>query len=314
MNNKFLLLGLLCLLACQRNANKQIDMASKSEEFAEVVNASLDSVEIPILASVSGMTLVDSTLYLTANGSPYAIYSVDASTMQCVDSLFAIGEGTGEYMRAQFTRMGDGRYFITDNNRMRWHLAGRDTIYESGNLTRDVVNDLKEVDFPVMGYVDLKPDGIWLRLRDFRSGENVDSLSVPNYTARGESVNDGFVWDVDSSTGDFVLAFIDHNRLITGKMSSESIDEVKAFEGTSAEGKMYYTDVRIANGKIYALSQKDVDIESISGNSAVEIYNLDGNPVKRIELPAIAQFMCVGSDGAHIILSSATSDILYVLK
>lgn len=311
---KFAAVAALGLCACQHNIERHIDTVPKSEEFAEVVSARLDSVEIPILASVGGISLYDSVLNLTANNAPYAIYLLDASTMQCIDSLFAIGEGPGEYTHTQFTRIGDRRFFITDNNRMRWHLASRDTIYESGDLTREVVNDLKEVDFPVMGYVDLKPDGIWLRLRDFRSGENVDSLSVPNYTTRGESVNDGFVWDIDSSTGDFVLAFIDHNRLITGKMSSESIDEVKAFEGTSAEGKMYYTDVRIANGKIYALSQKDVDIESISGNSAVEIYNLDGNPVKRIDLPAIAQFMCVGSDGAHIILSSATSDIIYILK
>lgn len=314
MNNKFLLLGLLCLLACQHNANKQIDMVPKSEEFAEVMTADFGSIEVPVLASVSGMTLVDGTLYLTANGSPYATYSVDASTMQCIDSLFRIGEGPGEYLRAQFTRMGDGRFFITDNNRMRWLLASRDTIFESGNLTRDVVNDLKEVDFPVMGYVDLKPDGMWLRLRDFRSGENLDSLYVPNYTAREESLNDSFVWDIDSTTGDFVLAFIDHNRLITGKISSAGINDVRAFEGTSAEGKMYYTDARIVNGKIYVLSQKDVDIESVSGNSAVEIYSLNGNPLKRINLPSIAQFMCVGTDGTHIILSSATSDILYVLK
>ena len=75
---------------------------------------------------------------------------------------------------------------------------------------------------------------------------------------------------------------------------------------------MYYTDV-LCKKNVYLLSQRDVKISDMSGTSSIEVYDYDGNPIKKIVLDIIASNMLYDEVQRKVILRTPMDNDLHVL-
>lgn len=300
------------LLAASCSANKVPAQYAKSDDFPTQSEATVDTIEIPLIARVVQILSADSIIRIQTEGTPMWVYGLKSEDLSVSDSIFPKGGGPDEYMHAAIAPLSDtDEYLIIDNGKMTWSRAGKNGVSESGPTGHFAVNGLHDVGFPRAGYVDMRPDRLCLRIRDMRAGAETDSLVIPNINAGGESVNDTFVWDYDNDTQRLVLAFTDQNKLLTGRLTETGFSDISIYSGESLPNHIYYTDVKIDGDRLIALSQADVDLETVEGNSAIETYSFDGQPESRITLPIIAQAMAIDRQTSRLIFISATDDNLY---
>lgn len=304
------ILGILLAASC--SADKESAQYVKSDDFPTQSEATVDTLEITLIARVVQILSADSIIRIQTEGTPMWVYGLKSDDLSVSDSIFPKGGGPGEYMHVAITPLsGTDEYLIIDNGRQTWSRAGKDGVRESGPTGHFAVNGLRDVGFPRAGYVDMRPDGLCLRIRDMREGNETDSLVIPNINAGGESVNDTFVWDYDNDTRRIALAFTDQNKLLTARLTETGFSDISTYSGESLPNHIYYTDVKIDGDRLIALSQADVDLETVEGNSAIEIYSFDGQPESRTSLPIIAQSMAIDRLAPRLIFISATDDNLY---
>lgn len=304
------ILGILLAASC--SADKESAQYVKSDDFPTQSEATVDTLEIPLIARVVQILPADSIIRIQTEGTPMWVYGLKSDDLSVADSIFPKGGGPGEYTHAAIAPLSDtDEYLIIDNGRQTWSRAGKDGVRESGPTGHFAVNGLRDVGFPRAGYVDMRPDGLCLRIRDMREGTETDSLVIPNINAGGESVNDTFVWDYDKDTQRIVLAFTDQNKLLTARLTVAGFSDMITYSGESLPNHIYYTDVKIDGDRLIALSQADVDLEAVEGSSAIEIYSFDGQPESRTNLPIIAQSMAIDRQAPRLIFISATDDNLY---
>lgn len=305
------MLGLAACIACNRTDEKNYAQLTKTDEFPTQTSAQVDTFGIDLIAGVSQLMMSDNSIWMQADGAPMWLYSLNPDNLTVVDSLFKKGQGPGEYIFATITPAGKDEFLIVDNGKMAWSTANRNNVIESGSTGRFIVSAPRVVSFPAVGFVDFRADGLRLRLRDFNTGAEIDSLSIPNRTVDGESVPDNFVWDYDPQSQRFALAFTSRNELLTGNLTDKGFDNIKVYSGESEDGHFYYTDIHIDGNKLIALNQRNVDLQTHDGFSAIEIYSLDCEPEKLINLPVIAQTILPDLNRSRILMTSATDDVFY---
>ncbi len=75
----------------------------------------------------------------------------------------------------------------------------------------------------------------------------------------------------------------------------------------------YYTDVVCGKKYFYLLSQGDVETSGLSGTSSIEVYDYEGNPMKKINLDIIASHMVYDKINKRVIFSPSMDNDLHVL-
>lgn len=299
-------------IACSPAGTKQFTQSAKSSDFSAVTETEVDTFEIPLIARVTQILSADSTLKIQTEGTSMWVYSLNPENHSVADSLIPKGEGPGEYMNVAITPInGTDELLVVDNRMMKWYRVAGNVVKESGNTGHFIVSNPQDVGYPLMGYVDFRSDGLRLRIKDLHTGEDTDSLLIPNRNVQGESVVDNFVWDYDAATGRFVLAFTDQNKLLTGRITGGKLEDIKVLAGESMPNKIYYTDVKIDGDKLLALTQEDVNLDTYEGQSWIEVYDFEGNPIRKIKLPVLAQTMAIDQNRSTVFLVSATDDNLY---
>lgn len=308
----------ICLticIACSPSGHKQYIQYEKSSDFSEVVEIAVDTLEIPLIARVSQILSADSIIKIQTEGTPMWVYTLNLENLSVTDSIFPKGAGPGEYMNVAISPINDtNELLIVDNRQMKWYRIAKNVVMESGNTGHFIVSDIHDVGFPIVGYVDFRSDGLRLKIRDLHIGVDTDSLVIPNINLHGESIVDNFVWNYDKATGRFALAFTDQNKLLIGRITSGKLDDIKVLVGNSMSNHIYYTDVKIDEDKLWALTQNDVNLDTYDGHSSIEIYDFDGNPIKKIKLPVIAQTTAIDQIKSIVFLVSATDDNLYSFR
>ena len=94
-------------------------------------------------------------------------------------------------------------------------------------------------------------------------------------------------------------------------MGRESLP-ISVYNEAVLPNRIHYTDIKVASDRILALSQKNVDIDSMTGYSEIEVFDLKCNPICLLRLPSI--YMNFDYDEATdlIALQSAINDTLYL--
>ena len=83
----------------------------------------------------------------------------------------------------------------------------------------------------------------------------------------------------------FMIASLSDGRHVIPELAVKGDGEERMKDGG------YYTDVVCGKKCFYILSQGDVETSGLSGTSSIEVYDYEGNPMKKINLDIIASHM-----------------------
>lgn len=78
----------------------------------------------------------------------------------------------------------------------------------------------------------------------------------------------------------------------------------------------YYVDVVCGKDYFYLLSAKNVKFsqDGPSGNSEIEIYDYNGNPVAHLQLDFISMKMVVDEDRDRLLLTSPMDEDIHIVQ
>ena len=83
-------------------------------------------------------------------------------------------------------------------------------------------------------------------------------------------------------SGWFYIASLSDGRHVIPELAVKGDGEERMKDGG------YYTDVVCGKKCFYILSQGDVETSGLSGASSIEVYDYEGNPMKKINLDIIS--------------------------
>lgn len=105
----------------------------------------------------------------------------------------------------------------------------------------------------------------------------------------------------------FMIASLSDGRHVIPKLAVKGDGEERMKDGG------YYTDVVCGKKCFYILSQGDVETSGLSGTSSIEVYDYEGNPMKKINLDIIASHMVYDEINKRVIFSPSMDNDLHVL-
>ena len=105
----------------------------------------------------------------------------------------------------------------------------------------------------------------------------------------------------------FMIASLSDGRHVIPELAVKGDGEERMKDGG------YYTDVVCGKKCFYLLSQGDVETSGLSGTSSIEVYDYEGNPMKKINLDIIASHMVYDKINKRVIFSPSMDNDLHVL-
>ena len=307
----FLLLTML-LASCNNSSKPSVSYNSKSEtlETRDVVVDSLPWDEV-----VEGWVLMGNKI-ICKTPNRDNIYSVyDADSISKLYSFGKEGHGSLEWVAPHLFVQNDSVALVFDNGTKSISIVKNDVISVNNRTPiKDAVNDLKTVNYPIVGYVSLTPDRQELKIVNIENDSIVDRVAFEDKEGKGNSSLFDFAWNVHSNkivlahlhSNTFVIYTVDENGRIA---QTDYFGEKEKF----SEESFYYTDVQCGDD-IYLLSQKNIDVENMSGNSEIEVYDYEGKGKYKIVLNFIADKMLLNANNKRLLLTSASDEQLHFVN
>lgn len=198
-----------------------------------------------------------------------------------------------------------GKSYVIDNGtRKMFTLVNYNITSQKDSPVKGLLNGERAYK-NLLCYQDMSPDKISLRIKDFGTGADCDSIVFEDPTHQGMSSKDDFVYDIRD--GKLVLGKVSKDYIKICNISDNGKLELLCnINGTTKDKTTYYTSVAIANDKVCMLSQRNYE----KGYSSIEVYDFDGNAVKNINLGFKASKIIFNpSDNSLIILESKCENI-----
>lgn len=287
---------------------------ARSDNFGNIINVTyLDSIELPLVAPIKSISLRDSILLLEVDQSNWFVYSYNLKKNYLADSVAKRGQGPGEFISATASTIGEDSTLVVDNARMSWTLFHKVEEISSGRTRENAMNTIREISFPIISYIEYRPECSKLVLFDLSQNNASDSIVVPNIMCNGTEINSDFAQDYNRNNNTIALAFYDENKIMIGSIEDNKFNNISVCNGESLPNRICYTDIKVASNRIFALSQKNVNTDLMTGYSEIEVFDLNCNPLFLLRLPIICMELEYDEANDFIILQSAVNDMLYTM-
>lgn len=305
----------LFLYGC--NGLKETKYASLNTSFKDIEKITPVRVGVDYIIDIDNFSVEDSVLILyNMTASPF-FKVVDTKTMKHLYSFGEKGNSGNEFISPHLIANGEGFFHILDNSKKMYYKMSGDQIAEKRKMSNfDLVNDSKFIRYPYIGYVVLEKDSVVWKIQNIDNGEITCRKSFHDERSKEKVYLNDICWD--TYKGKAVIAGMHKEQLIicelnekSGTITTEKIftNEDAAFDGDAT----YYSDV-VCDDFIYLLSMRNIDVNG-EGESEIEVYDYNCNPVKKIKLGISARNMALDKANGQLILFSPDDDeSLYLIK
>ena len=306
----FLIIFVLC--SCRKGVN------TVKHEFNELNFSKIDTVSVQKIDSIQDIeywTLLDGELICKIPSSEMIYTVFDNKTLSKKSVFGKKGRGKNEWISPHIVAKNTDGILVFDNgNKNLYSVKGHNVEKIKIIDIKDAINDVKTINYPIIGYVSVTPNIQCLNLINLEDYNLVDSISFIDSSNKGNSSLYDFVWN--GYEDKIVIAHQHSDKFIIYKIDEKyTVIETSiydTYENFSAE-RITYSD--IACGKyIYILSQKNVNINDATGFSEVEIYDYNGNCIRKLVMNIIADKMLLDENNNRLFLTSIEDNSLNILN
>lgn len=308
---------LLCIAAfcsCSKNGKNEKHLTNRLD-FSEIDTVAVQCVDSSVCAD--SWIMLDGEIVCKTE-SPEALYTVlDSSAFSKKYVFGKKGHGKNEWVAPHILAKTEQGLLVLDNGDKKLYSVKDAEIQSVKKCSlRDAVNDAKEIEYPVIGYVSTTPDAQYLKLTNVENDNAIDSISFVDTSNKGNASLYDFVWNSNHANR-IVIAHQHSERYIVYETDSEHrIVESRTFDtkdDSFSPDRITYSDIACGN-YIYLLSQKNVNVEDATGFSEIEIYDYDGVCIKKLVLNIIADKMLLDEANHRLLLTSIEDASINVVK
>lgn len=292
-----LLLGCIILSGCTHDTTTTSEFPI--EEIGNTEPTATRIVHESLAFSITDMFVMDSMVVCkTGKESPvYICY--DVIDGEKVKNLGTIGRAQNEWIKPQMVARFDNGYDIFDNGKAMILSYNNDTLISRKKYQEMVaVNRPRIINEKYSGYSYIQPNKTALVVYNANTYERVDEYAFEDEQQGGNSINWDFSWSGERKN--IVIAHLYKKEFYVLELNDNGrLSQCKKFVGEytfNPQKHVYYSDVNISNGFIYLLNQQNVNLENIDGYSEIDIFDINGKCIKKLQLDTIAQRMCVADD------------------
>ncbi|MDE5687241.1 MAG: hypothetical protein K2I18_01280 [Paramuribaculum sp.] len=314
---RHILPSLLVLLCSCGGRNSEIIQSAKSDDFPVTVDVPDTQIELPSIINIEEWTIDDGRLLCRTKDADKVFYTFNLETFATTDSFGNIGQGPGEYVTPRLIYSPEARTIVAD-------LAKDVFITLDDSVQRKITNAVKgrnlnrpvDLKFPVLGFTELtRDDRKWL-IANIETGELIDSIMLTH-----DGIPKDVPVDIKVSAKDnkvvLVSQFVDEIR-IAELSEGEKIKLLRLFKGSAAPTAMQpcYVDVTCGKDRFYAVSLKNMSFSEngeMSGNSVIEVYDYDGNPIAKLTPEFIPRKILIDERRNRLICLSVDDDNIHLI-
>lgn len=269
---------LLLLVSCEQN--KKINIISSDFKNCQIVD--LDTAfSIETEDEIRTFSFVNKELCVENNQKDpvYSFYKING---QRIGHLGHFGHGKNEFVLPNiFTGINDS-LMVIDGVLQRLYSVYDKKICSSRRMNVEGMNNVKKIKWPYVGYYCFERNKITWKIYNIENSQIVDTICFVGEKPYLEE----FKWDI-SSKGKIVFAYKYYHKFMICDLSADTklVNKNIYYEPNQKpqDSKCYYTDIACNSDYFILLSLEDVDAQNIgNAKSKIEIYDYDGNPLKKI--------------------------------
>lgn len=322
MKKTLLYLSFAMLWVACSHENKAVQEEEKalSHEFDSVVSLDTSPVAITELMNITDWNIIDTVLICKNSGANPFYYVFNTTDFRVMGKFGRKGKGENEWGYPHLIPQTDSTYTVIDN--VRWgvyNVTGKDSLY-SIQKKRDMgvqipLNSVKPVSSSTFASILYTPKEVSWKIMDIDNLSSTDSIVFFDETKGKNSTLYDFSYDVSSCHAAFAYLHLD-GFVIASLTDDHHVSSLLSMKGDGQErkkGGAYYTDVICRENYIYLLSQREAKTADFSGTSSIEVYDYEGNPIKKILLDIIASSMVYDEINQKVIFRSSMDNDLYVV-
>lgn len=312
--------GSVLFVACGKDTGKYpCETKHNSLEFKSVERGRTSKIELDEVMDITEWYLYDTLLICKNDKNTPCYYVLNTSDFSIVRSFGKIGKGRNEWVAPHLLADKDGGCgYVLDNGKRSLYSIGRmDTIEKMKNVDLFMpANGAKLLSYPIYTYTAYTPNVISLYVADVETSDTLSSISFHDTKGEGMAIKYDFFYDIkDNNT--VVLGFRLIDRFIIASMSDTyQMCQRYIIEGepySEGSSNRYYTDV-VCDDYIYLLSQRNVNGQKETKTSQIEIYDYEGNPIKKIVLDIFAVRMLKDRKNGRMLLLSPNDECIHILQ
>lgn len=300
-----LTIGLLAA-GCTSEKKDEVKEMQNSHDAALLETLSVKTNEPKEPFTVETWVNTDSTILLSSYGTENLLYRISPDSLEAVSAFGREGQGPGEYFFPAVAKYPGGYAIVNSGHKsIEFYEPGKEK--REKNYPDITVNMPLFLNDSIMLYKENVPGKLMLKIYDIDKNEVRDSIL---YVAEDESMSNSpieFSYDVENNT------------LAIGKLMK---DEIEIYEITPSYNlvpkviltgnndlKSYYSDIKVKDGKVYALFHGGEENSDGFTTTIVEVYDLEGNALKRYATGVKARDGVIHGD--KLIMSASRSNELY---
>lgn len=308
------------LVSCNhKNAASDWEEKSNSLEFDSIVSLNTYPVIIKEVMDIKEWNIIDTILICRNRGDHPSYYVFNTTNFQVIGEFGRTGNGENEWISPHLIPRDESVYTVIDNVRLGiYDVVKEDSLYaiqKKKDLVAQIpLNSVKPVSSSAFAYITHSPKEVSWKIADIETLASVDSLSFSDSDENRNALLRDFSYGVTDDHAVFAFQRIDR-FMISSLSDSHHVIPGLIMQGDGDDKNrkdVYYTDV-ICRDYIYLLSQRDVRTSELSGTSSIEVYDYDGNPVRKISIDIIASEMVYDPINKRVIFRTPMDNDFHVL-
>ena len=314
---------IVAMISCGESKSKGNSVCEKNADFPKVVSVPDSAIELDAIIHIDEWNVGDSALVCLSENSDKLFYRFDLDNFQKIDSFGVEGQGPGEFLSPNLMKSANKRTIVADSQK-------RNFIEFKGNEQSEIncpdlwmlFNQLCDVNYPIVCSYELGRDSEmnevlkWTTM-DVTTGETIDSIYFNRYEAGypdirlflRTSTNGKHIVFITIPKDEFQIAEVSND----GKVIKRNV-----YKGSveMSNERPYYVDVVCGKDYFYLLSAKNAVFtkDGVSGNTDIEIYDYDGNPVALLQLDVISISMVLDEDRGRLLLTSPLDEDIHLVQ
>ncbi|MDE6159827.1 MAG: hypothetical protein K2F69_07095 [Bacteroidaceae bacterium] len=297
-----LILGSAMLFGCAHNTKKVSETTIQETDTQEQTTTQVIHKDMPF--GIEDMVAVGNMVVCKKEANSHVFVCFNTSNFTKMKEFGTIGRSHDEWIQPHIVARENNGYDIFDNGKNKILRYDNDTLVSETEYKNTVaVNNPHMINKMYGGYSYIEPNKIALVLYDSETYERTDEYAFEDEEKKGNAIDWDFMWDGEDSH--IVIAHLYKKEFNVVEINEDGkFLQSSRYSGDytfNPEKHVYYSDVNISNGFIYLLNQQYVNLEDIDGYSEIDIFDINGKCIKKLQLDTIAQRMCVAGDNIWLL-------------
>lgn len=312
---------IMALLACNDNKKaSHLEEKHNSRDFGTIVSMETYAVEVDKLMEIKEWVLTDTTLICKNGGGDPFYYVFSTTNFHVIGEFGSKGNGESEWISPHLMPITDTTYIVIDN--FRWGVYNVKQVDGSYVIQRErdmgvqiPLNSQKYLSRLTFGNISYSPREVVWKIMDIETLACLDSIIFFDESKGDNSMLYDFAYDSAFGHAVFAYRHLD-GFMVTSLSDGRQVIPEWIIKGDGKErmnGNSYYTDVVCGKKYFYLLSLGERKSVDFSENSFIEIYDYEGNPVKKINLDIQTNKMVYDKINKKVIFQSSIDNDFHVL-